>query len=54
MSDLYDKVRRDVAKRKEWAEKAGIGFDLPVKTAPVAPNAPKTEFEPVLEMTASA
>lgn len=29
MSDLYDRIREDVAFRKEWAEKAGLGFELP-------------------------
>ena len=31
MSDLYDKIREDAAFRKEWAEKAGIGFTIPAK-----------------------
>ena len=26
MSDLYDKIREDVAFRKEWAEKSGLGL----------------------------
>lgn len=38
MSDLYDKIREDVAFRKEWAEKCGIGFEIPS----VVPNVPKT------------
>lgn len=29
MSDLYDKIKEDVAFRKEVAEKAGLGFQLP-------------------------
>jgi hypothetical protein len=29
MSELYDKVKENVAVRKEWAEKCGIGFELP-------------------------
>ena len=29
MSDLYDKIKEDDAFRLEWAEKCGIGFDLP-------------------------
>jgi integrase len=38
MSDIYDKIRRDAAFRREWAEKCGIGFDLhPL----VVPNVPK-------------
>jgi len=40
MSDVYDKVKYDVAFRREWAEKCGIGFDLlPL----VVPNVPKKE-----------
>lgn len=31
MSDLYDKIKENVAFRKEVAEKAGIGFHLPSK-----------------------
>lgn len=38
MSDLYDKIKEDVALRKEWAEKCGIGFELPS----VVPMIPKT------------
>jgi len=29
MSGLYDRIREDVAFRKEWAEKAGLGFEIP-------------------------
>lgn len=31
MSDLYDKIRNDLPFRKEVAEKAGLGFELPFK-----------------------
>jgi hypothetical protein len=31
MSDLYDKIKNDVPFRKEVAEKAGLGFELPSK-----------------------
>ncbi len=51
MSDLYDMIRRDVKFRREQAEKAGIGFILPSKTAVVGR---KNESEPVLESAASA
>ena len=37
MSDLYDKIKEDVAFRKMWAEKSGFGFELPS----VVPNVPK-------------
>jgi hypothetical protein len=30
-----------------------VGFELPVKNAGVGPNAPKINFEPVLEIAAS-
>jgi hypothetical protein len=39
MSDLYDRVKEDVAFRREWAERSGIGFELPS----VIPNVPKHE-----------
>jgi hypothetical protein len=38
-NDLYDKIKEDVAFRREWAEKCGFGFNLPS----VVPNVPKTE-----------
>jgi integrase len=53
MADLYDKVRENVKFRKEVAEKAGLGFELPVKNASVEPKKPKIESEPLLEMAAS-
>jgi hypothetical protein len=54
MSDLYDKIRHDVAFRKEVAERIGLGFVLPSEKAVVGPNGPKIKSEPVLEMAASA
>jgi integrase len=39
MSDLYDKIKEDLAFRREWAEKCGFGFKLPS----VVPNVPKME-----------
>src|SRR5882762_11255766 len=38
MSDLYDKIKEDVAFRRKWAGRCGFGFDLPS----VVPNVPKT------------
>ena len=29
MSDLYDKIREDAAFPREWAEKSGLGFQIP-------------------------
>jgi len=37
MSDLYDKIKEDVAFRRKWAERCGFGFELPS----VVPNVPK-------------
>ncbi len=65
MSDLYDKIKEDVAFRKEVAQKAGLGFQLPSakcvestkfssKKRSIGPNGPKFKFTPVLEMAATA
>jgi hypothetical protein len=54
MSDLFVKIRHDVAFRKEVAEKAGLGFELPSKKLVVGQNGPKIENEIVLEMAATA
>src|SRR5207249_10010948 len=51
MSDLYDKVKSNVAFRKEMAEKAGLGFELPSKILVIGR---KLEFARDLEMTATA
>jgi hypothetical protein len=37
MSDLYDKIREDVAFRRKWAEECGFGFEL----SSVVPNVPR-------------
>jgi hypothetical protein len=37
MSDLYDKIKEDVAFRRHWAEKSGYGIELPS----VVPNLPR-------------
>ena len=37
ISDLYDKIKKDVAFRRKWAEQYGVGFELPS----VVPNVPK-------------
>jgi hypothetical protein len=29
MSDLYDKIKEDVAFRRKWAERCGFGFQYP-------------------------
>jgi integrase len=41
MGDLYDKIKEDFPFRKEWADKAGFGFELPS----VVPNVPRIELK---------
>jgi len=68
MSDRYDKAEHERALRKEWAERAGLGFVLPRVFKPVqkrrlvqlrqqncsfGPNGPKTEILAPKEMAAS-
>jgi integrase len=43
MSDLYDKIKEDVAFRKKWAEQCGFGFTLPSVVPNVPKKAPKTK-----------
>jgi hypothetical protein len=46
MTDLYDKVKEDKQFRLEWAEKCGIGSELPefgLSIVPKVPNVPKSE-----------
>jgi hypothetical protein len=40
MSELYDKIKDDVGFRRIWAEKWGVGFDLPANV-PMIPNIAK-------------
>jgi integrase len=54
MSDLYDKVRDELKFRKEIAEKAGLGFELPSKVVSIGPNGPKIESKPVLQLAVTA
>ena len=51
MSDLYDKIKSNVGFRKEMAEQAGLGFELPSKILVIGR---KLEFARDLEMTATA
>jgi hypothetical protein len=51
--NLYDKAKNDVQFRKEVAERAGLGFELPAEKSVVGPNGPKIENEVALEMAAS-
>jgi len=54
MSGLYDTIRHDMEFRKEVAEKAGLGFELPVEKPVVGPNGPKIENEVEMEMSVNA
>ena len=61
MSDLYDKIKCDLAFRKEAAEKAGLGFDIPSKSVQVwhencslGPNGPKWTETPSAQSAACA
>jgi integrase len=54
VGDIYSKLKEDVKFRQEVTKRIGLGFELPVKKAPVEPNEPKIEFQPVQEMAANA
>jgi hypothetical protein len=47
MGERYDKVKGDVAFRKEVANRCGAGFDVPATLAPIEPNEPNLEPEAV-------
>ena len=53
-SDLYDKIKSNVAFRNEMTEKAGLGFELPFKILVIGRNGRKLESARDLEMTATA
>lgn len=54
MSDLYDKIKENVSFRKEVAEKAGLGFEIPTKIIVIGRNGRKLEELPVEKMAANA
>jgi integrase len=54
MTDLYDKVKEDLPFRLEWAEKCGIGFDLPEFGLSVVPNVPNVPRNKGIEKAACA
>jgi len=54
MSDRYDKAEHEHALRREWAERAGLGFKLPSKIRVVGLNGPKLHSETHEEMAVSA
>jgi hypothetical protein len=43
MSERYDKIKADVAFRKEVANSCGLGFDVPANLGLIEPIAPKLE-----------
>src|SRR5208283_5061439 len=44
VTDVYSKLKEDVAFRKEVAEQVGVGFELPSKKLEVAPNCTQSEL----------
>jgi hypothetical protein len=50
MTDDYSGVRDDLKYRKMVAEQVGIGFELPLRTAPIVPNVPKSGFAVEVEV----
>ena len=53
MSDRYDRAEFERGLRKEWAKKAGLGFELPEKKSVVGRNGRKIELQPVAAMAAT-
>lgn len=45
MSDLYDKIKEDVAFRNEVANACGVGFEVPATLFPIEPSEPKIQLE---------
>jgi hypothetical protein len=41
MGAHYDKIKADVAFRKEVANSCGVGFDVPASLGPIEPIEPK-------------
>lgn len=57
MSDRYDRVEHERALRKEWAERAGLGFELPPKPSKsrvVGLNGPKRTEIPSRRLVVTA
>jgi len=50
VTDLYSKLKDDTAFRKQVAEKAGLGFELPSEKAVVGLNGPKIEGKAIAEV----
>jgi hypothetical protein len=43
MSGHYDRIKNDVAFRKDVANRVGVGFDVPASLVSIEPNEPKIE-----------
>lgn len=54
VTDAYNKLKLDLAFRKEVAGRVGLGFELPSKETVIGPNGLKLETAPVAEMVACA
>ncbi len=54
MSDLYDKIKNETMFRKQMAEKAGLGFELPSKIFVIGRNGRKLENSPLEKVAATA
>lgn len=54
MSELYDRIKADVAFRTDVANRVGVGFDVPATLAPIEPNEPKIEVAAAEEVAANA
>jgi integrase len=54
MSGHYDKIKADVAFRKEVANACGVGFDVPATLVPIEPIEPKIQQEVKKEVAANA
>lgn len=50
MTDEYSQIRDDLKYRKLVAEQVGIGFELPIQTAPIVPNVAKSGFAGEVEV----
>jgi integrase len=51
MSGHYDRIKYDVAFRKDVANRCGVGFKVPVSLASIEPNEPKIEVAVEQEIT---
>ena len=54
MSDRYDKVAVERGLRKEWAERAGLGFEIPTKILVIGRNGRKSKNSPLEKVAVSA